>query len=65
MTVLAGGAKHYMREFTHLQVYTKLGVGRGAEVCVCERARALLSRWREALHARVYSSAGVYGARRR
>ena len=24
------------RELTHLQVYTELGVGRGAEVCVCE-----------------------------
>ena len=31
--VLAGGARHCMREFTHLQVCTKLGVGRGAEVC--------------------------------
>ena len=43
-----------MREFTHLQVYTKLGVGRGAEVCVCERARALLSRWCETLHIHVH-----------
>ena len=43
-----------MREFTHLQVYTELGVGRGAEVCVCERACALLSRWCEALHIHVH-----------
>ena len=25
------------RELSHLQVYTELSVGRGAEVCVCER----------------------------
>ena len=31
------------RELTHLQVYTELGVGRWAEVCVCERARAVLA----------------------
>ena len=30
------------RELTHLQVYTELGVGRGAEVCVCE-VRAVLA----------------------
>ena len=31
------------RELTHMQVCTELGVGRGAEVCVCERARAVLA----------------------